>query len=221
MYTTHYRMSDDIKHVFVAATKDNLDCCDCTDDCADKRKCSCWQLTMARSSFGYKNKRLDASVPNGVYECNSKCKCSTKCMTRVVQLPMKYRFEVFKTESRGWGVRCLYDLPRGTFICSYIGELISECEADRKNANNYDCSYLLSMASGKDSEEFIVPILMDDVGDDGVVINYVPHSEPKPMRSMHYIVDGKSIGNFGKFVNVSVCATRATINTKCHERPKD
>jgi len=27
------------------------------------------------------------------------------------------RLQVFRTEGRGWGVRTLLDIPRGTFVC--------------------------------------------------------------------------------------------------------
>lgn len=37
--------------------------------------------------------------------------------------------EVFMTQSKGWGVRCGVDIPSGTFICEYTGELISNQEA--------------------------------------------------------------------------------------------
>ncbi|KAK6306580.1 hypothetical protein J4Q44_G00235050 [Coregonus suidteri] len=30
----------------------------------------------------------------------------------------------------GWGVRALQDIPQGTFICEYVGEIITDAEAD-------------------------------------------------------------------------------------------
>ena len=32
----------------------------------------------------------------------------------------------------GAGVRTLLDIPRGTFVCQYAGELITDAEADRR-----------------------------------------------------------------------------------------
>lgn len=29
---------------------------------------------------------------------------------------------MFKTEKKGWGVRCLDDIDRGTFVCIYSGK---------------------------------------------------------------------------------------------------
>ena len=33
---------------------------------------------------------------------------------------------MFKTEKRGWGIRCLDDIPKGQFICIYAGEVLNE-----------------------------------------------------------------------------------------------
>ena len=35
-------------------------------------------------------------------------------------------------ERRGWGMRCLDDLPKGCFICVYTGLLLSEDEANEE-----------------------------------------------------------------------------------------
>lgn len=37
--------------------------------------------------------------------------------------------EVFRTRSKGWGLRCAEDIPSGAFVCSYEGELITNREA--------------------------------------------------------------------------------------------
>ncbi len=42
------------------------------------------------------------------------------------------RLQVFKTLDKGFGVRCLDDIPPGTFISVYIGHLIQEKEADKR-----------------------------------------------------------------------------------------
>lgn len=116
--------------------------CDCTDDCQDKTKCQCWQLTLQGTkmgkntapldmSAGYVYKRLLDPVVTGIYECNSRCKCKAKtCLNRVVQHPLQLKLQVFKTPNRGWGIRCLHDVPRGAFICIYAGQLLTEARAN-------------------------------------------------------------------------------------------
>lgn len=44
---------------------------------------------------------------------------------------------MFRTEGKGWGVRTLKDIPRGTFVCEYIGEIISDSEADKREDDSY------------------------------------------------------------------------------------
>lgn len=40
------------------------------------------------------------------------------------------QLEVFKTVDCDWGVRCVNDVPEGTFICAVAGDLLTD-----KNAN--------------------------------------------------------------------------------------
>ncbi|XP_055595543.1 histone-lysine N-methyltransferase eggless [Uranotaenia lowii] len=110
--------------------------CDCEDDCLDKTRCQCWQLTIAGAKFGNPNtpvdnigyvyKRLQEAVLTGIYECNANCRCKSNCLNRVVQHPLQTKLQVFKTSNRGWGIRCLNDVPKGSFICIYSGHLLTE-----------------------------------------------------------------------------------------------
>jgi euchromatic histone-lysine N-methyltransferase len=47
------------------------------------------------------------------------------------------RLQVFRTKGKGWGVRALRDIPKGTFVCEYVGEIISDSEADRREDDSY------------------------------------------------------------------------------------
>ncbi|NXK91656.1 SETB2 methyltransferase, partial [Formicarius rufipectus] len=117
-----------------------VDSCDCTDGCIDRSKCACLQLTARRCSkislspdskrsHGYQYKRLEGPVPSGIYECSVLCRCDKlMCQNRVVQHGIQVRLQVFNTERTGWGVRCLDDIDKGTFICTYSGRLMSRAE---------------------------------------------------------------------------------------------
>lgn len=117
-----------------------LSCCDCEDDCSDKTKCQCWQLTLdgaklgnpqiSPADVGYNYKRLLVQVPTGIYECNARCKCKQTCLNRVVQHSLQLKLQVFKTGNRGWGLRCLNDVPKGSFICCYAGQLLTDQQAN-------------------------------------------------------------------------------------------
>ncbi|XP_042541641.1 histone-lysine N-methyltransferase SETDB2 isoform X2 [Dipodomys spectabilis] len=123
------------------------DSCDCSEGCIDITKCACLQLTSRnaktcllsrdRISTGYKYKRLQRQIPTGIYECNLLCKCNRQiCQNRVVQHGPRVRLQVFRTEKKGWGVRCLDDLDRGTFICIYSGRLLSRDNTGKPKARD-------------------------------------------------------------------------------------
>lgn len=127
--------------------------CDCEDDCQDREKCSCQQLTVAATEAlttgrnpdaGYHYRRLQEPLITGVYECNSQCRCSRRCYNRVVQNGLRARLQIFKTEKRGWGIRCLDDLPQGSFICVYSGQLLNE-QAANEDGNQYGDEYLAEL----------------------------------------------------------------------------
>ncbi|KFV62153.1 Histone-lysine N-methyltransferase SETDB2, partial [Dryobates pubescens] len=114
--------------------------CNCTDGCIDRSKCACLQLTArgcskislppsSKTSQGYNYKRLEGPVPSGIYECSVLCGCDKMmCQNRVVQHGIQVRLQVFNTEKKGWGVRCLDDIDKGTFVCTYSGRIMSKAE---------------------------------------------------------------------------------------------
>ena len=53
-------------------------------------------------------------------------------MNRVAQNPLWLPLQVFKTDRRGWGIRTLCDVPRGGFICIYVGNLYTNDEANKQ-----------------------------------------------------------------------------------------
>ncbi|KAG9818663.1 SET domain-containing protein, partial [Aureobasidium melanogenum] len=69
---------------------------------------------------------------NAIYECNELCRCGSGCKNRLVQKGRKVPLEIFKTRGRGFGLRCPIDLKRGQYIDRYLGELITDGEADAR-----------------------------------------------------------------------------------------
>lgn len=80
--------------------------------------------------ISYVWKRLLKNVPTGIYECNSRCKCSDRCLNKVVQKPISVKMMLFRTKKRGWGLKTVHDIPKGTFICIYAGNLYTEKDAN-------------------------------------------------------------------------------------------
>ncbi|KAM6464573.1 histone-lysine N-methyltransferase SETDB2 isoform 2-T2 [Liasis olivaceus] len=118
-----------------------LDSCSCTDGCIDRTKCACLRLTERTflktsvpsergPSHGYNYKRLEEPISSGIYECSLLCSCDKNmCQNRLVQHGLQARLQVFSTEKKGWGVRCLDDIDKGTFVCTYAGRLMTRDES--------------------------------------------------------------------------------------------
>ncbi len=105
--------------------------------CRDRIKCPCWLKTFEQaklneneqilnwrrqnfsdeqmiSRFGYIHQRLRIPIWSGIYECNSKCLCHTKqCTNRVVQNSLYHQLQLFYTNTKGWALRALHDIPHG------------------------------------------------------------------------------------------------------------
>ncbi|KAG1658607.1 Histone-lysine N-methyltransferase SUV39H2 [Nymphon striatum] len=84
----------------------------------------------------YKKLKVPAGSP--IYECNKRCACGPGCLNRVVQHGRKVKLAIFRTSNLcGWGVKTLEAIPKGTFVMEYVGEVISEQEAERRG-HKYD-----------------------------------------------------------------------------------
>ncbi|XP_034859318.1 histone-lysine N-methyltransferase SETDB2 isoform X2 [Mirounga leonina] len=157
------------------------DSCDCSEGCIDITKCACLQLTARNAktcplssnkiTTGYKYKRLQRQIPTGIYECSLLCKCNRRmCQNRVVQHGPQVRLQVFKTEKKGWGVRCLDDIDRGTFVCIYSGRLLSRSNTEKPDAideNGKEENIMKNMFSKKrkievaDCEVEVIPLELE------------------------------------------------------------
>ena len=51
---------------------------------------------------------------------------------------------MFKTASRGWGIRTLVDLPGGAFVCTYVGNLYT-AEASNSIGKNFGDEYFAEL----------------------------------------------------------------------------
>ncbi|KAM9821514.1 histone-lysine N-methyltransferase EHMT1a isoform 9-T10 [Syngnathus typhle] len=112
--------------------------CSCTDDCSSST-CTCGQLSLQSSYDSDGRLLLDFTQqdPPVLFECNHACSCWRTCKNRVVQNGLRVRLQLFKTEKMGWGVRLMQDVPRGTFICEYVGEIITDTEADTRENDSF------------------------------------------------------------------------------------
>ncbi|XP_067932494.1 histone-lysine N-methyltransferase SUV39H2-like [Watersipora subatra] len=127
------------------------------------------------SVFAYTSaKRVRLMPGSAIYECNSKCLCDSTCWNRVVQLGSQVKLAIFKTRNGcGWGVKAKQRILKGTFVMEYLGEIITNEEAEKR---------------GKiyDSELFTYLFDLDFDGDD-----------------CQFTIDARNYGNISHFVNHS------------------
>ncbi|KAK4420011.1 Histone-lysine N-methyltransferase, H3 lysine-9 specific SUVH5 [Sesamum alatum] len=157
--------------------------CQCTGRCTDSKRCRCAVRNGGEIPYN-RNGALVETKPL-VYECGPHCKCPPSCYNRVSQRGIKFQLEIFKTESRGWGVRPLTSIPSGSFICEYAGELLEDKEAEQKIGNDeylFDIGQNYGDSSLKSEDQANSLELMEEVG---------------------YTIDAAQYGNIGRFINHS------------------
>ena len=71
-----------------------------------------------------------------IYECHAGCRCSPQCPNRVVERGRTVPLQIFRTDERGWGVRCPVDIRKGQFVDKYLGEIIAGAEADLRRGRS-------------------------------------------------------------------------------------
>ncbi|XP_036863377.1 histone-lysine N-methyltransferase EHMT1 isoform X14 [Manis javanica] len=116
----------------------HLQYCVCIDDCSSSN-CMCGQLSVRcwYDKDGRLLPEFNMAEPPLLFECNHACSCWRNCRNRVVQNGLRARLQLYRTQNMGWGVRSLQDIPPGTFVCEYVGELISDSEADVREEDSY------------------------------------------------------------------------------------
>ncbi|GAB4843074.1 hypothetical protein Ancab_013053 [Ancistrocladus abbreviatus] len=115
-----------------------------------------------------------------IKECWYKCGCSKYCANRVVQRGIVAKLQVFWTpDGRGWGVRTLEDLPRGAFVCEFVGEIVTGKELYERNMQQ----------PGKEVQTYCVLLDADWVSGSGL----------KDEEAL--CLDAKFYGNVARFIN--------------------
>ena len=143
--------------------------CSCT-DCIDERKTCCGPMSGSEAAYT-KAGKLKVAVGTPIYECNLRCKCGADCCNRVVQRGSKLKLCVFRTgNGRGWGVKALELIRKNTFVVEYVGEVITNEEAERRGVqydaegrtylfdldfNDIDCTYSVDAAHEGNISHFI------------------------------------------------------------------
>ncbi|KAI4364095.1 hypothetical protein MLD38_020232 [Melastoma candidum] len=81
---------------------------------------------VIKSCKGHQRRRF-------IKECWSKCGCSKSCGNRLVQRGITCNLQVYMTsEGKDWGLRTLDELPKGAFVCEYVGEILTIKEWNKR-----------------------------------------------------------------------------------------
>uniref|UniRef100_A0ACD5ZN75 Uncharacterized protein n=1 Tax=Avena sativa TaxID=4498 RepID=A0ACD5ZN75_AVESA len=167
--------------------------------------------TPMQGRFAYdENSKVILQEGYPIYECNSLCTCEASCPNKVLQQGLLVKLEIFKTENKGWAVRAAEPIPRGTFVCEYVGEVVKDddamrnVESDTKSA----CSYLFDMAShidrGRVDTSGTCPYMIDATRY-GNVSRFINHS-CWPNLSTRLVVVESRLAHVGLFANLDIAA---------------
>ncbi|XP_063751605.1 histone-lysine N-methyltransferase SUV39H1b isoform X2 [Eleginops maclovinus] len=145
--------------------------CECKNCLEEPINGCCPGASLHRMAYNEKGQvRIRPGQP--IYECNSQCRCSSDCPNRVVQKGIQVDLCIFKTENgRGWGVRTLQHIKKNTFIMEYVGEIITNEEAERRG-HVYDCqgsTYLFDL-------DYVEDVYTVDAAHQGNISHFVNHS---------------------------------------------
>lgn len=69
-----------------------------------------------------------------LYECSTSCGCSESkaCKNAITQASVTTRCSVRWTDNRGFGLFAEEDIAKGSFLCCYVGEVISTSERRKR-----------------------------------------------------------------------------------------
>lgn len=140
--------------------------------CGPKSEYCC--AHMAGSKFAY-SPAGKVRVPPGtpIYECNPKCSCPSSCTNRIVQLGRKIPLCIFRTRGRGWGVKTMQPIKSNTFVSEYVGEVITNEEAERRGemCDAQGITYLFDLDFEDDNSAFTI-----DAANYGNISHFFNHS---------------------------------------------
>ncbi|KAL6531206.1 hypothetical protein OROHE_014275 [Orobanche hederae] len=166
--------------------------CDCINGCSNSGQCVC--VLKNGGEIAYSEKGGLIGQKDVVYECGPSCKCPPSCPNRVSQRGPRYKLELYKTESRGWGVRSRSYISSGSFVCEFVGKLQQNKEVDHgpsfvisKSENHNTISAVSSLDCQLDNETETGFIL--DASKVGNVGRFIRHSSSPSLLVQHVLYD--------------------------------
>ncbi|CAO2150119.1 unnamed protein product [Urochloa humidicola] len=184
--------------------------CNCNGDCSTSEQCLCAKRNGSDLPYVFtqkKSAKRNGSKPKSVrrlvepkavvYECGANCTCHCNCVNRTSQQGLNYHLEVFKTKSKGWGVRTWDTILPGGLICEYTGVLRRTAEVEELLENNYifdiDCLQTIKGLDGREQR----------AGSELHIASLRSEHDSEASQAPEYCIDAGSVGNIARFINHS------------------
>ncbi|XP_055328853.1 histone-lysine N-methyltransferase SETDB2-like [Paramacrobiotus metropolitanus] len=168
--------------------------CDCIDGCDERCICMSTPFTDKFCEIPYDDQtgRLKKfpkkweHTHRVLWECSENCPCGQECPSRSAQLGLRFQLEVFMTSKKGWGVRALQEIPKGSFVAEYAGVVASikeegTEEGEKWTDNNW---YSFDIMSEQGPTNFFI-----DATTKGNVARFFNHSCEPNMMAFHVFYD--------------------------------
>ncbi|KAK7925074.1 hypothetical protein WMY93_007384 [Mugilogobius chulae] len=120
-----------------------------------------------------------------LYECHPQvCPAGEKCLNQAFTKREYSSVEIFRTLSRGWGLRCSHDIKKGQFVSEYVGEVIDEeeCRSRIRDAQENDIGNFYMLTLDKDR--------IIDAGPKGNEARFMNHSCRPNCETQKWTVSG-------------------------------
>ncbi|XP_077465484.1 histone-lysine N-methyltransferase, H3 lysine-36 specific-like [Stigmatopora argus] len=120
-----------------------------------------------------------------LYECHPQvCAAGERCQNQTFTKRQYTVVEIFRTLSRGWGLRSETDVKKGAFVSEYVGELIDEeeCRARIRHAQEKDIFNFYMLTLDKDR--------IIDAGPKGNQARFMNHSCQPNCETQKWTVNG-------------------------------
>ncbi|XP_075714943.1 histone-lysine N-methyltransferase NSD3 isoform X3 [Rhinoderma darwinii] len=149
-------------------------------DVAEIPRCNCRPTDEAPCG-------LDSQCLNRMllYECHPQvCPAGEYCQNQGFTKRLYPETEIFRTDRRGWGLKCNRDIRKGEFVNEYVGELIDEEECrlrlKRSHENGVTNFYLLTVTKDR----------IIDAGPKGNYSRFMNHSCNPNCETQKWTVNG-------------------------------
>lgn len=118
-----------------------------------------------------------------IMECGPACCCSQSCKYRVTQRGLYVKVAIYRCHLKGWGLRAMQFIAKGSFVFEYAGELLTTLEAQSRQ-RQYD--------KLRKIDKSFVPSLL-------VLREHLPSGRV----CLRLNIDATRVGNVARFVNHS------------------